>query len=41
MMKNSQSAPIIVFVYNRLQHVEKMIENLVQCELASSSDLYI
>ena len=41
MMENSQSAPIIVFVYNRLQHVEKMIENLVQCELASNSDLYI
>jgi hypothetical protein len=41
MMENSQLAPIIVFVYNRLHHVEKMIENLVQCELASNSDLYI
>lgn len=41
MIQENGLAPIIIFVYNRPDHVKKMIENLVQCELASNSDLYI
>ncbi|WP_421828359.1 sugar transferase [Larkinella sp.] len=34
-------APIILFVYNRLWHLQKTIESLQQCKLAENSDLYI
>lgn len=34
-------APIVLFVYNRVEHVKKVIEHLGACEMASSSVLYI
>ena len=34
-------APIVVFVYNRLEHARSVIESLSACVEAKSSDLYI
>lgn len=34
-------APIVAFVYNRLDHVKALFESLGACELASVSDLFI
>ena len=34
-------APILLFVYNRPQHVKRCIESLLQNELASQSKLFI
>lgn len=34
-------APIILFVYNRLEHTQRTIESLRNIELASESELYI
>ena len=34
-------APIVLFVYNRLDHVMRVIEHLSACELASESILYV
>lgn len=37
----SMYAPIILFVYNRIEHTKKAIENLKRCELAEDSILFI
>ncbi len=34
-------APILLFVYNRIEHTKKVIEALQQCNGASDSELYI
>lgn len=34
-------APIVVFVYNRLEHAQSVIESLAACAEAKNSDLYI
>lgn len=34
-------APIVTFVYNRVDHAEALFESLGACDLASESDLYI
>ncbi len=35
------NAPIVIFVYNRPNHVKRLIESLIQNSLAKESDLYI
>ena len=40
-MENITIAPIILFVYNRLEHTEKTVEALLKNEFASDSVLYI
>ncbi|MEQ8624183.1 MAG: glycosyltransferase [Vicingaceae bacterium] len=36
-----KKAPIVLFVYNRLEHTNKTVEALMQNELAQESDLFI
>lgn len=40
-MPTSNLAPVIVFVYNRAEHVEKMITQLAACDFAQDTNLYI
>lgn len=40
-MLTSNLAPVIVFVYNRAEHVEKMITQLSACYFAQDTNLYI
>ena len=35
------TAPILLFAYNRLDHLQRCIQSLQQNTLASQSDLYI
>lgn len=39
--KNRELAPIVLFVYNRLQHTEQTVNALVKNDLAKDSDLFI
>jgi len=41
MQENSELAPIVLFVYNRLNHTHQTIEALKQNTLAQESELYI
>lgn len=34
-------APIVVFVYNRVDHAQELFSSLCECDLAQESDLYI
>lgn len=40
-MGNNCLAPILLFVYNRPEHVEKVLGKLCQCRMAAESTLYI
>lgn len=40
-MKNANIAPIILFLYNRLDHTKRTIEALKRNDLAAESDLYV
>lgn len=41
MSTDNNYAPIVMFVYNRPEHVKQVIDNLKKCDLAIDSDLYI
>lgn len=41
MNPNKKTAPIALFVYNRIEHLQKTIESLKQNQLAKESELYI
>ena len=38
---NSELAPIVIFAYNRVDHLKATIDHLKKNELASESNLYI
>lgn len=40
MLKNSLYAPIIIFGFNRPEHIKKTISTLAQCELANLSEVF-
>ena len=40
-IEKKELAPIALFVYNRLSHVQKVIDALKKCDLASESIIYI
>lgn len=41
MNPNKKTAPIVLFTYNRIEHLQKTIESLKQNQLAKESELYI
>lgn len=40
-MKNNKYAPIVIFLYNRLEHTQKMIDSLLKNKEINESDIYI